>query len=210
MPLFHIGFFISILFVWIGGSLALLPRSCVEHVGRWQWNPQKSLTKPRFELSDARDNLPVEVNRYMESELNNMIESMDVNDKYSFLIQSISTKILESSAKKADAETNPSSRNDANINELKSLCSLYLEMFQVMNIPPTQKSSQSLIDASASFRDCAKLGYSLQLAKAGIDHPHSLSLNHLHGVIQVERSRSLEVVWAFLPSQRRMKRIVFE
>jgi hypothetical protein len=137
---------------------------------------QNFKAKAILRLSNAKDNLPVEVNRYMETELNNMIESMDVKDKYAFLIQSISTKILDSSSSKGqDAPSkqenitsfSSSSWNTFNANELKSLCGLYLEMFQVMNIPPTQKSSQSLIDASAIFRDCSKLGYSLQLAKAG-------------------------------------------
>lgn len=35
------------------------------------------------------------------------------------------------------------------------------------NIKPIEKCTQNMIDATAIFCDCAKLGYSLQLAKAG-------------------------------------------
>jgi len=49
---------------------------------------------------------------------------------------------------------------------LDSIHNLYKEMIMA-NIKPLEKSTQCMLDATSVFCDCAKLGFSLQLAKAG-------------------------------------------
>lgn len=64
------------------------------------------------------------------------------------------------------AGSSSSNNQDKNVTLLDSINNLYKEMIMT-NIKPIEKCTQNMIDATAIFCDCAKLGYSLQLAKAG-------------------------------------------
>mmetsp|Transcript_8471 Transcript_8471/g.12622 ORF Transcript_8471/g.12622 Transcript_8471/m.12622 type:complete len:515 (+) Transcript_8471:2-1546(+) len=86
-----------------------------------------------------------------ESELNSLLEKMPVNEKYSLLLQSYATRILES--KKKD------------INLLEKMEGLYKEMIQ-KRISPDGKGSSGFLDAAASFCSVDKLSRALRLMKA--------------------------------------------
>jgi len=87
-----------------------------------------------------------------ETELNSLLDKMPINEKYSILLQSYATKILESNKK------------DASL--LDKMESLYNEMIQ-KRISPEGKGSSGFLDAAASFCSVDKLSRALRLMKAG-------------------------------------------
>ena len=99
-------------------------------------------------------------------ELNAIIESLPTEEKYSFLIQAYSTKIIESS------------ENERNETLLDDLNNLYSEMIK-LDLKPTEKSTQSLIDATASYCDCNKLAYSLRQASEGDRRCHLIPIHFI-------------------------------
>ena len=94
-------------------------------------------------------------NLFKETELDILIKSMPVNEKYSILIQSYTRKILEN--KKGDDDIS---------DLLEKMKYLYMEMVE-KSIKPEIKSSINLIDASASFCNLGKVSSSLELIKFG-------------------------------------------
>ena len=88
-----------------------------------------------------------------DKELNVLLDTMPDVEKYTILLQSYATQILESNAR--------------NTTTLKMMNILYGEMLQNAIVPST-KSSQVLIDAASVFRNSESLGRAIQLAKAGL------------------------------------------
>lgn len=110
--------------------------------------PLDGTTTDTTELqSSAIQNLPVQ-----DAALNILLENMPVAEKYSLLLQSYATNIIDSTNRTVAA--------------LDTMESLFTEMLS-KSIAPSEKSSKLLIDASSTFCSSIKLGKSLQLAKAG-------------------------------------------
>ena len=84
--------------------------------------------------------------------LNVLLDNMPVAEKYSLLLQSYASNIIDNS--------------NRTIAALDTMDSLFTEMLS-KSIAPSEKSSKLLIDASSTFCSSIKLGKSLQLAKAG-------------------------------------------
>lgn len=84
--------------------------------------------------------------------LNVLLDNMPIAEKYSLLLQSYASNIIDNS--------------NRTIAALDTMDSLFTEMLS-KSIAPSEKSSKLLIDASSTFCSSIKLGKSLQLAKAG-------------------------------------------
>ncbi len=93
------------------------------------------------------------------SEVDKIISSLPIADKYALLIQSYAGKILESSANTADGE-----KNDRDL--LKKIELLYSEMI-LRSISPEKKSIQYIIDSSSSFGNVELFSKTLKLLKKG-------------------------------------------
>ena len=87
-----------------------------------------------------------------DASLNVLLENMPIAEKYSLLLQSYATNIIDNSNRTTAA--------------LDTMDLLFTEMLS-KSIAPSEKSSKLLIDASSTFCSSIKLGKSLQLAKAG-------------------------------------------
>ena len=84
--------------------------------------------------------------------LDSLMQNMPISEKYSLLLQSYATSIMEDS--------------DRTMSALNTMENLYLEMLSKA-ITPSSRSSKLLIDASSTFCSSIVLGKSLQLSKAG-------------------------------------------
>jgi hypothetical protein len=92
------------------------------------------------------------VKKVSDSELNKMLDSLPIDEKYSLLLQSYANKIL--GEKNLDLEL------------ISKMESLYYEMLQKF-IQPDIKGSQLLIDASSAFCNIEIITKTLRLLKAG-------------------------------------------
>lgn len=104
---------------------------------------------------ESADEIPVgklEKLQVADASLNSLLENMPIAEKYSLLLQSYATNIIDNSNRTAAA--------------LDTMDLLFTEMLS-KSIAPSEKSSKLLIDASSTFCSSIKLGKSLQLAKAG-------------------------------------------
>ena len=101
--------------------------------------------------SAALQNLPQNLLK-PDAALNILLENMPTAEKYSLLLQSYASNIIDSTNRTVAA--------------LDTMESLFTEMLS-KSIAPSEKSSKLLIDASSTFCSSIKLGKSLQLAKAG-------------------------------------------
>ena len=104
---------------------------------------------------DAAEEQPVgklEKLQVPDASLNILLENMPIAEKYSLLLQSYATNIIDNSNRTTAA--------------LETMDLLFTEMLS-KSIAPSEKSSKLLIDASSTFCSSIKLGKSLQLAKAG-------------------------------------------
>ena len=111
---------------------------------------------PADTLAIAIEKLPVP-----DAAVNVLLENMPLAEKYSLLLQSYATNIIDDSNRSVAA--------------LDTMDSLYAEMIS-KSIAPSEKSSKLLIDASSTFCSSMKLGKSLQLAKAGEKYFYSQRL----------------------------------
>jgi len=102
----------------------------------------------------SRPLVPSELSKLSSSSgsgLNDIIDSLSDTEKYTFLIQSLATKILENS-------------NSPSEESMKKISTLYSEMIS-KSVKPDGKTAQYLLDASATFCDCDLLGNSLRSIK---------------------------------------------
>ena len=81
-----------------------------------------------------------------------ILDNMPVAEKYSILLQSYASNIMDNTNRTAAA--------------MSTMEALYMEML-TSSVTPTVKSSKLLIDAASTFSNSIKLGKSLQLSKAG-------------------------------------------
>ena len=86
-------------------------------------------------------------------EISSLLESMPLKEKYTLLLQSYSSKILENEV-------------TDRITALTRMKFLFGEMLQAA-ITPERKAAKALIDASASFCNVAIMGKALRHIKAG-------------------------------------------
>jgi hypothetical protein len=98
-----------------------------------------------------------------ELELNTLLEKMPLNEKYSLLLQSYATNILESKAK--------------DLQLFDKMEALYNEMVRKA-IAPDVKGSTSFLDAAAAFCRVDKITTALRLMKAGDKCKMSFLLPH--------------------------------
>lgn len=148
----------------------------------------KKTMQLRFSESDDSELSKIDVNSGIKDlanirspiELNAIIESLPTEEKYSFLIQAYSTKIIESTE---------SERNETLLADLNNL---YNEMIR-LELKPTEKTTQSLIDATASYCDCNKLAYSLRQASEGNQSTSpSFSSSFYYNLIKEKLSKCME------------------
>ena len=111
------------------------------------FSPPVDATTSADILTVAIEKLPVP-----DASLNVLLENMPVAEKYSLLLQSYASNIIDNS--------------NRTIAALDIMDSLFTEMLS-KSIAPSEKSSKLLIDASSTFCSSIKLGKSLQLVKAG-------------------------------------------
>ncbi len=87
-------------------------------------------------------------------QLRTLIESMPLDEKYSLLLQSYATNIMERTLSAADSEAT-----------MKTMESLYAEML-AQAVSPPDKASRAMLDAAAVLCDTEQLSRVLQLTKA--------------------------------------------
>ena len=110
-----------------------------------------SFTPSKDGFDDVGDT-KIEMLQVAEASLNVLLENMPLAEKYSVLLQSYATDIIDNS--------------NRTIAALDTMDSLFTEMLS-KSIAPSEKASKLMIDASSTFCSSIKLGKSLQLAKAG-------------------------------------------
>lgn len=90
-----------------------------------------------------------------DNELKTLMDSMPLKEKYTLLLQSYSTSILE---RRLQA--------DKRIDLLQNMESLYNEMIQ-QSIAPEPMAAQAMIDASSKFGNVAVMSKAARLIRAG-------------------------------------------
>lgn len=96
------------------------------------------------------------VTKKVDSQLTNMLESLPKSEKYSLLIQSIASSIMENNDK-------------LNVTEFDTITGLYQEMIQA-NVKPTPRSSQQLINVACKFCSCDFVAQAMGLVRAQGDN----------------------------------------
>jgi len=128
------------------------PSSISNYLAEVKLKYSKGLSIGLSGKDEATETTSISKSIKFDKELNVLLETMPEVEKYTILMQSYATQIMET--------------NERNSTNLKMMNILFGEMLQ-NSIVPSSKSTQVLIDAASVFRNSESLGRALQLAKAG-------------------------------------------
>lgn len=116
--------------------------------------PQRQQEQKETGLSKSEDDEELlSLSRGGTAQLKTLMEKMPLEEKYSLLLQSYASSVMERSA-------------DDSAKVLKTMESLYTEML-CLSIKPGEKSARSMLNAAATFCNSEKLAEVMQLVKAG-------------------------------------------